>query len=451
MSKALWETEITAAGRAGTAAQQLAADNPDGFTGEQQAEWKKLVEAFDFHNDRAESLKRVAALAERDDKDAEIRQDLDGLGATGEAKIVKEDTRSKLVQMSRGQGTSDIGIDLNQSQWMQYSRHLAEGGNAREWVEQTLSFTATEGGNTVPTRIATSFFENLYRVNGLRKAGANVISMDEGAPIELPKTTEAAIAFDRNTTNVSSLQVAVSGQAVESDPSTSVVELTPKKYMDYTRVPRELIQDSATDIEMMVGEQLGRSIARKTEIAYAQGRGTNGEPDGWNRTTVVGNTDYSGAGNARRIITDGSNVIAYMDLHNLIYAVDDYGNWQDMSVIMHKGTVGEIFGLTGTDGHPIFRYTPYYGGADNARDGMGMLLGYPVHLATYCGRSATDNDVLAMFGPIDDYTIRDVNSVEIRRWDQARYLTNEVDFTALIRTDGKFINPTNLSWLVAKA
>ena len=82
---------------------------------------------------------------------------------------------------------------------------------------------------------------------------------------------------------------------------------------------------------------------------------------------------------------------------------------------------------------------------------MGMLLGYPVHLATYAGRVTDDNDIAIMFGPMMDYLIRDVNMVDLRRWDQATYLTNEVDFTALIRTDGKFVNPSYFSWLKIKA
>lgn len=444
--------EFTAAGRAVESAQTLVKDNPDGFDAQQAEEYDRLVEAAKFHHERGMSQKELADIAQLGDKDAQVRQDLAGMAASGEAPnlLPEVDERQMLIEMAQGPTKSTDVIKIEQNNWRNYREHIRQGGTAREYVKQVLSFTATAGGNTVPTRVASSFFENLYRVNGIRPH-ATVLSMDSGEPINPPKALDAAIPFTRNTTAVNTLHTAVSASAQEADPTTSVVQLAPQTFHNYTRVPRELVEDSATDIESMVGRMLGRRIGKLTELAYAQGTGINNEPDGWNRTDVVGATNISGAGNARRITTAASNTIGYADLHNTVYAVDDFGNWNDMAWLMHKGTVGEIFGLTATDGHPIFKYAPYYGGADNMRDGMGLLLGYPVHLATYCGRAATDSDIVAMFGAMSEYYIRDVNSVEIRRWDQATYLTREVDYTAHIRTDAKFINPDNFSWLRALA
>ena len=316
-------------------------------------------------------------------------------------------------------------------------------------VAQALSSsTLTAGGNTIQTTVAPDFYEELFNINGIRRAGATVLTTGGGAPLNLPKAGDASLGtFTRNTTNVSTLQTAESAAATERDPTTSIVQLAPQKYLVYTRVPRELVEDSSVDIEGMVARQLGRTVGRTIEIAYAQGRGTNDEPDGWNRTTVVNNVAYSGTGNARRITTAAAGAVAFADIVDTVYAVDDFASSGDNTWLMHKGTVGEIFGVTATDGHPIFKYAPYYGGADNMNDGIGLLFGYPVKLAKYCGQVTTSNDIIAMFGPASEYYIRDVSSVEIRRWDQARYLNDEVDFTARIRTDGKFVNADHFSWL----
>lgn len=104
-----------------------------------------------------------------------------------------------------------------------------------------------------------------------------------------------------------------------------MITMEPERYHIYTRVKRELVEDAAVNIEMMVGRQLGRTMGRTIELAYAQGRGAgNDEPDGWNRTTVVGDTDISGASNARRITTAAANQIAYDDIAKVAYAVDDF-------------------------------------------------------------------------------------------------------------------------------
>ena len=131
--------------------------------------------------------------------------------------------------------------------------------------------------------------------------------------------------------------------------------------------------------------------------------------------------------------------------------MDDYANWNEMSWLMHKSVLGDVVGLAGTDGHPIFKYAPYYGGPDNMNDGMGLLLGYNVQLAKYGSLTSLDNGIIMMFGPMAEYYIRDVNAIQIRRWDQARYLNDEVDYTARLRTDGRFVNADNFAWLRVKA
>ena len=321
----LAEKEFDKAGSAVKAAQDLVSENPDGFNAEQKTQYDTLVEAAEFHHQRGMDMKRLADVSSLSQKDAEFRENLEGMVASEEAPqsvLQVEDHAHELRQMARGVGVyanpanPDAQIEFRQSDYLAYRDFIAQGGTAAEWVKQAvLSPGDTDsGGNTVPTRVATSFFENLYRVNGIRNAGATVLTTDGGETINLPKAGDPAIAFTQDTTNVSTLQTAISAAAGERDPSTAVVGLTPQKYLSYTRIANELIEDSATDIESMVGRMLGRTTGRLSELAYAQGRGTGSdEPDGWCRAAFVGTTAVSGTGNARRPTTTGSNAIAYAE------------------------------------------------------------------------------------------------------------------------------------------
>ena len=445
--------------------QALHADNPDGLTADQKATETALREAAIGKFEQSRSYKEVGEAQHASAVANEARQDLLGMMTTGEAQAVPAIDHVAMIRQMAGWpagnagrfpvgtpgATKDLnGVELSQSRYRRFRQMVAQGAGARDVVRQAISTAAGSFGNSVPTIIETMFFDRLFTINGIRKAGAEVLTTTGGESRELVKAADAALgAFTRNSTNVSTLQTAEGAALAERDPSMAVVETAPRKYTAYTRVSRELVEDSAVDIESMIGRILGRSISRLSELAYAQGRGSNNEPDGWNRQSVVDSTAYSGTGNARRITTAGSNVVAYADLVKVPYAVDEYDGMEDPVWLMHKGTIGEIFGIVGTDGHPVFRMVPYSGGFLEAPEGM--LLGYPIRLATYCGRAATDNDIIAMFGSMDSYLIRDVDGVELRRWDQAQYLTDQVDFTARLRTDGKFINADQFSWLKAKA
>lgn len=443
-----------------TQAKSLVAEHSDNWTGEHQTEYENLKEAVMFHTERSRELSQMAQAVKESAVDTELRQDLTGMIGTGEAPAnVLEDHR--IEQNLREWVAADAPtvspgfIELKPAEYQEYRDFIRQGGTAREWVEQVPLAVGTDGsgGNTVPTLINMNYHENLYRVNGIRSAGATVVTTTGGEPIELPKSRDFVLTagFTRNTTRVNTLFTPEAQNATERGPTTSTVPFNVHKFLSYSRMSREIIEDSATNVQSMVGRQLGRTTGKLMELAYAQGEGGSDEPDGWNRTTIVANTEFSGAGNDRRLTAGSATALTYGDIVNLVYAVDDFGNWNENSFLMHKKVVGNLLSVVGSDGHPIWKLGPYMGGMENRRDTMGTILGYDVNLATFSGQLGTANDILALFGPMSEYYIRDVNSVEIRRWDQATYLSDQIDYTARIRTTGHFVNPDNFAWLRAHA
>ena len=198
----------------------------------------------------------------------------------------------------------------------------------------------------------------------------------------------------------------------------------------------------------MLARDLGLTLA----FAYAQGRGqAANEPDGLLKISIVDDVAFSGAANVRRIQQATINTPLYSELNRVVYAIDDFGDDSAMAWHMRRDTLGAIIGLTGSDNHPLFKYSPYFGAgmspSDAGSKSMGLLLGYPVHLAHFAGRLNQGNQILAAFGVWSQYLIHDGPSNTIRRSDHTRFLEGQVDFKVDQRTDARILNPECFSWL----
>ena len=286
-----------------------------------------------------------------------------------------------------------------------------------------------------------------------------VFRSPDGADRQWPKSTEGDIgAFVWDTTNVNTLQTSEGVQVPDMESGFEMVTTDPRKYAGYARISDELLTDAAPNVEMQVGTMLARDLSRKIETAYAQGRGTNNEPDGVFKITVVDNTDYTGTGNTRRIVTATRGAVTYQELAQVAYAVEDYSGVSTPAWVMSRPTVGSIIRVMGGDGHPIFKYAPYFAGGMTPGAGQrefGDLLGFPVRLAyrtgTLTNNAAGANAIVACFGSWDQYLIHDVETIQLRRSDAARFLYGQTDFKVETRTDGKFLNPQVFAWLKNKA
>lgn len=114
------------------------------------------------------------------DQDAALRQDLFGMAATGEAPAEIAAAQREAAAFMQGRDPAGNRIDrmtISLAQAARWNDHLREGRTAGEWIRQDLTpAVLTAGGNTIPIRVAAEFYDSLYRVNGIRSAGATVIS-----------------------------------------------------------------------------------------------------------------------------------------------------------------------------------------------------------------------------------------------------------------------------------
>lgn len=188
------------------------------------------------------------------------------------------------------------------------------------------------------------------------------------------------------------------------------------------RVPRELIQDSAFDIEALLTRLLGTRIGRLQARHWAVGTGVN-QPLG----LVTGRTPVQ-----TQATTGG---ITYEDLVTWIHSVDpayrESARW-----LWNDNTMKAVELIVDSNGDPIFR-----GWGANMALGLNeaTVLGYPVTIdqAMVDFDNDDSSDLFGAFGNINQgYVIRDVQAVEILVNPYSRMANRQVEFTAWARADG---------------
>jgi HK97 family phage major capsid protein len=188
------------------------------------------------------------------------------------------------------------------------------------------------------------------------------------------------------------------------------------------RVARELLQDSAFDIEGLLTRLLGTRIGRIQASHWVTGTGVN-QPLG----LVTGRTAVQTAA------TTGG--ITYLDLVTWIHSVDPAYRasarwaWND-------ATMKQVELITDSNGDPIFR-----GWGANLALGLNesTVMGYPVTIdQAFVNFSNADSTALCgAFGDLKQgYVIRDVQSVELLVNPYSRMANRQVEFSAWARADG---------------
>lgn len=187
------------------------------------------------------------------------------------------------------------------------------------------------------------------------------------------------------------------------------------------RVSRELLQDSAFDVQGLVSNKLGERIARIQAVHHVRGSGVN-EPLG----IVTGLTPVQPAANTGW---------TYLDLITFIHSVDpayrENGRWA-----FNDATLAAIRKLVDGNNRPLLQ--PSADGAASGAPGGETLLGYPVTIdQAFVDLDVDDStDLCGVFGDLrEGYVIRRVHAVEILVNPYARMANRQVEFSAWARMD----------------
>ena len=204
--------------------------------------------------------------------------------------------------------------------------------------------------------------------------------------------------------------------------------LDAKKYGSMVKLPVELIQDSAIDVQSFTGARIGERLGRITEEHFATGAASLSEPEG------MVTTGSSGGAAAGTTCSSEANV-QVADLKSLVGKLD-VAYLNGASWMMHQTTRTNIAGQLDGDGRPLWQPSLQAGDPDN-------LLGYPVVINNEYGTHTGTSDnasKLATFGRHDHYYIRDVMGVNVRRLDERFAELAQVAVIGFSRHDGQYIN-----------
>lgn len=282
--------------------------------------------------------------------------------------------------------------------------------------------TNSAGGYLVPQGFRNVFIETLDTLNALRRAGATIIPTDSGNSMTWPTVNDTA--------NKGAL-LAENTQVTEQDVVMGQADLGAYKFTSkLIRVSLELLEDSGTDVEALLGRLAGNRIARIENEYYTTGTGT-AQPQG----VVTGATSGVTAASTTTVTAD-----ELIDLQESVpeaYRNDDTAVWMTRSI----SAVRKL-----QDANDQYLWQP------------GLQAGTP---STILGsRYVTNPDMPAaaaaakswVYGNFAEaYAIRDVNGVQMLRLNERYADYFQVGFVAFHRSDGVVQNASAIRALTQAA
>ena len=297
-------------------------------------------------------------------------------------------------------------------------------------VQNAMSTTTgSEGGFTVPTEIATMVIDALKSFGGMRSV-ANIIRSSAGNDWQYPAsdgTSEVGEIVGQN--------AAATGQ----DITFSQVPLVTYKYSSKKiALPWELVQDSVIDIVAFVVNRLATRLGRITNTHFTVGTGSS-QPFGIVTRAASGKVGTTGQ----------TTTVIYDDLVDLEHSVDPAYR-RNAAYMMNDASVKVIRKIKDSQGRPIF--VPGYeagavvnGGAPDTLMGRRIVVNQDVAVMAANAKSI-------LFGDFSLYTIRDVMSAEVRRFDDSAFALNgQVGFCGWQRCGGNLLDTAGVKYYANSA
>ena len=295
-------------------------------------------------------------------------------------------------------------------------------------IRNAMSTTTTsEGGYTVPAQVAAMVVDSLKAFGGMRSV-ATILATDNGQALTFPTSD--------GTSEVGEI-VAENAAATGADITFANVAVNPYKYSSKKiALPWELIQDSAIDVVAFVVNRLATRLGRITNQHYTTGTGSS-QPYGVMARAATGKTGTTGQ----------TTTVIYDDLVDLFYAVNSA--YRSGAVwMMADSSVKVVRKLKDGQNRPLF--VPSW---DASLTGASpdLLLGKPLIVNDDVATMAANAKSIA-FGDFSKFVIRDVNGVQVRRFDDSAFALNgQVGFCGWMRTGSNLLDTAAVKCYVNSA
>jgi len=151
----------------------------------------------------------------------------------------------------------------------------ADSGFEKEVFQQARKKAMSIGtdssmGYFVPNEILAGYIELLRAESVVMSMGATVLDNLTGIPVTLPKQTGGATGY----------WVGENEQITESELTTGMISLTPKKVGALVKISNETLKYTNPSAEALIRNDLFTTIALKIDYTCLKGKGSSNEPTG---------------------------------------------------------------------------------------------------------------------------------------------------------------------------
>ena len=385
--KGVWEQAKALLDTAETEGRDLSA--------EEQVSYEKMT------GDLASLRSRIDRMTEQAANERDIAESMRSLGLDSDAGNAPDvDLSDQFRQLAKRQ-INEISVSARDFGRAVSARALSKG-------------SATAGGNTVPVTFYDRLVEHMVDSSGLMQLGPTVINTTSGETITVPVTTSYGAA-------------ALAAEATQlggTDPAFAQRSLGAYKYGQLVLVSRELIDDSAFNLQDFIARVSGRNIGLALGAHLITGTGT-GQPTGVVTSATTG-------------VTGGTGVVGVPTADNLIdlmfSVISPYRNSPSAGWLVKDSTLGAIRKIKDGAGRYLFEPAATFGQPDT-------LLGKPIQTDPTIAATGLGTKSV-VFGDFSAYFVRMAGGVRFERSDDFKFDTDQVAFRAVLRADGILADQT---------
>lgn len=359
-------------------------------------------EARSLSSEESQTLDRI--LADVDKIDAEARHAERASKVSGLVKSLDEPI-GRVAHAVRSAARS------NSDEYREAFFHYLRSNDSSELRALTIG-SASAGGYTVPTTTEARIVEKMYQASIIRNL-ATVRST--------PDDRKIAVENGLGTAAI----VGEAGSISANDVSFSQVEVGAYKYATRITVSRELMDDSAIDLEAYIVDKLSTRIARAQEEHFWDGVDSSDFPMGVIDGLAAGKT--ATAGQVSSGLTKPEDIFDW--LHTLA------PQYRSGAVIVTSDqVVSQIRKMREGSGTGAFMWEPN-GPSTAMRDGAaGTIAGVPYYICEYVDAIAAAK-VVGVYGQFSNYEIYDRGQTEILVDPYSNAANWQVNLYVVKRTD----------------
>lgn len=325
--------------------------------------------------------------------------------------------------------------ELKKAKSKAFAKYLKTGAAALEAEEKSLlggmvrvkgtnpqSTSAALGGYTIPEGFHYELVKYMNEISDIRNF-ARIITTDSGNPMDVS-------GYD-DTANSGAIHVENNGEAV-LDVAFNNRTLNAYTYTSkIIKVSIELMQDSGFDLETHIREIAGDRLGRAINAAYTTGSGSSA-PQG----VTYGATEASK-------VASGSGTVNTTTFINLKHSVDPHYRKSPKFAFMFNDDVlrqAKLLTIDSSDDRPLWQAS-YVVGEPDTIDGSKYIINQDMPSV------GTNTNKWLIAGDFSKFWIRDVQGIQMFRYDELYMNGLTIGFQAWLRTDSRVVDSNALKYV----